>query len=135
MPLAPNPPASASRLPLLALAAASFGIGTTEFVIMGLLPDVAGSLHVSIPQAGYLVSGYAMGVVVGAPIVAIAPAGLPRKTALLALMVVFIIGNLGCALAPTYGLLMTARIVTAFAHGAFFGIGAVVASNLVAREQ
>jgi MFS transporter, DHA1 family, inner membrane transport protein len=121
--------------PILALAAASFGIGTTEFVIMGLLPDVAGSLHVTIPQAGYLVSGYAMGVVVGAPIVAIATAGLPRKTALLALMAVFIIGNLGCALAPTYGLLMTARIVTAFAHGAFFGIGAVVASDLVARQQ
>jgi MFS transporter, DHA1 family, inner membrane transport protein len=112
--------------PILALAAASFGIGTTEFVIMGLLPDVAGSLHVSIPQAGYLVSGYAMGVVVGAPIVAIATAGLPRKTALLALMAVFIIGNLGCALAPTYGLLMAARIVTAFAHGAFFGIPAVL---------
>ena len=121
--------------PILALAAASFGIGTTEFVIMGLLPDVAGSLHVTIPQAGYLVSGYAMGVVVGAPIVAIATAGLPRKTALLALMAVFIIGNLGCALAPTYGLLMAARILTAFAHGAFFGIGAVVASDLVAREQ
>jgi DHA1 family inner membrane transport protein len=120
--------------PILALAAASFGIGTTEFVIMGLLPDVAGSLHVTIPQAGTLVSGYAMGVVVGAPIVAIATAGLPRKTALLALMAVFIIGNLGCALAPGYGLLMAARIVTAFAHGAFFGIGAVVASDLVARE-
>jgi DHA1 family inner membrane transport protein len=121
--------------PILALAAASFGIGTTEFVIMGLLPNVAGSLHVSIPQAGYLVSGYAMGVVVGAPIVAIATAALPRKTALLGLMALFIIGNLGCALAPTYGLLMTARILTAFAHGAFFGIGAVVASDLVAREQ
>jgi MFS transporter, DHA1 family, inner membrane transport protein len=120
--------------PILALAAASFGIGTTEFVIMGLLPDVAGSLQVTIPQAGTLVSGYAMGVVVGAPIVAIATAGLPRKTALLALMAVFIIGNLGCALAPGYGLLMAARIVTAFAHGAFFGIGAVVASDLVARE-
>jgi DHA1 family inner membrane transport protein len=121
--------------PILALAAASFGIGTTEFVIMGLLPDVAGDFGVSIPQAGYLVSGYAMGVVVGAPIVAIATAGLPRKTALLALMAVFIIGNLGCALAPTYGLLMAARVVTAFAHGAFFGIGAVVASNLVPSEQ
>lgn len=121
--------------PILALAAASFGIGTTEFVIMGLLPDVAGDFGVSIPQAGYLVSGYAMGVVVGAPIVAIATAGLPRKTALLALMAVFIVGNLGCALAPTYGLLMAARVVTAFAHGAFFGIGAVVASNLVPSEQ
>jgi MFS transporter, DHA1 family, inner membrane transport protein len=134
-PLSPANGTSMISRPILALAAASFGIGTTEFVIMGLLPDVAGSLHVSIPQAGYLVSGYAMGVVVGAPIVAIATAGLPRKTALLALMAVFIIGNLGCALAPSYGLLMAARIVTAFAHGAFFGIGAVVASDLVAREQ
>jgi DHA1 family inner membrane transport protein len=121
--------------PILALAAASFGIGTTEFVIMGLLPDVAGSFGVTIPQAGYLVSGYAMGVVVGAPLVAMATASLPRKTALLALMAVFIIGNLGCALAPTYWLLMAARIVTAFSHGAFFGIGAVVARDLVPREQ
>lgn len=102
---------------------------------MGLLPDVARSLSVTIPQAGYLVSGYAMGVVVGAPIVAMATAGIPRKTALLALMALFTIGNLGCALAPDYWLLMTARVVTAFAHGAFFGIGAVVASNLVPREQ
>ena len=122
-------------LPILALAAASFGIGTTEFVIMGLLPDVARSLSVTIPQAGHLVSGYAMGVVIGAPIVAMATAGIPRKTALLALMALFTIGNLGCALAPDYWLLMTARVVTAFAHGAFFGIGAVVASNLVPREQ
>ncbi|WPO44552.1 MFS transporter [Tardiphaga sp. 42S5] len=122
-------------LPLVALAAASFGIGTTEFVIMGLLPDVARSLSVTIPQAGYLVSGYAMGVVIGAPIVAMATAGIPRKTALLALMALFTIGNLGCALAPDYWLLMLARVVTAFAHGAFFGIGAVVASNLVPREQ
>ncbi|WP_371421000.1 MFS transporter [Tardiphaga sp.] len=122
-------------LPILALAAASFGIGTTEFVIMGLLPDVARSLSVTIPQAGYLVSGYAMGVVIGAPIVAMATAGIPRKTALLALMTLFTIGNLGCALAPDYWLLMLARVVTAFAHGAFFGIGAVVASNLVPREQ
>ncbi|WP_283804906.1 MFS transporter [Tardiphaga robiniae] len=117
------------------MAAASFGIGTTEFVIMGLLPDVARSLSVTIPQAGYLVSGYAMGVVIGAPIVAMATASIPRKTALLALMALFTIGNLGCALAPDYWLLMTARVVTAFAHGAFFGIGAVVASNLVPREQ
>jgi DHA1 family inner membrane transport protein len=122
-------------LPILALAVASFGIGTTEFVIMGLLPDVARSLSVTIPQAGYLVSGYAMGVVIGAPLVAMATAGMPRKTALLALMAVFIIGNIGCAMAPDYWLLMTARVVTAFAHGAFFGIGAVVASNLVPREQ
>lgn len=122
-------------LPILALAVASFGIGTTEFVIMGLLPEVAQSFGVTIPQAGYLVSGYAMGVVVGAPIVAIATAGLPRKTALLALMAVFLAGNLGCALAPSYALLMTARVLTAFAHGAFFGIGAVVARDLVPRER
>ena len=122
-------------LPILALAVASFGIGTTEFVIMGLLPEVAQGFGVTIPQAGYLVSGYAMGVVVGAPIVAIATAGLPRKTALLALMAVFLVGNVGCALAPSYGLLMAARIVTAFAHGAFFGIGAVVARDLVPREK
>ncbi|MBE7244844.1 MFS transporter [Methylobacterium radiotolerans] len=122
-------------LPILALAVASFGVGTTEFVIMGLLPEVAQSFGVTIPQAGYLVSGYAMGVVVGAPIVAIATAGLPRKTALLALMAVFLAGNLGCALAPSYGLLMAARILTAFAHGAFFGIGAVVARDLVPREK
>jgi MFS transporter, DHA1 family, inner membrane transport protein len=122
-------------LPILALAIASFGIGTTEFVIMGLLPEVAQSFGVTIPQAGYLVSGYAMGVVIGAPIVAIATARLPRKTALLSLMGVFLIGNVGCALAPSYGLLMAARILTAFAHGAFFGIGAVVARDLVPREK
>ncbi|MCJ2018850.1 MFS transporter [Methylobacterium sp. E-065] len=122
-------------LPILALAVASFGIGTTEFVIMGLLPEVAQSFGVTIPQAGYLVSGYAMGVVVGAPVVAIATARLPRKTALLALIGVFLAGNLGCAVAPTYGLLMAARILTAFAHGAFFGIGAVVARDLVPREK
>lgn len=122
-------------LPILALAAASFGIGTTEFVIMGLLPDVSRSLGVTIPQAGYLVSGYAMGVVIGAPLVAMATAGMPRKAALLALMAIFTIGNLGCAIAPNYWLLMAARIVTAFSHGAFFGIGAIVASNLVPRAQ
>ncbi len=121
--------------PILALAAASFGIGTTEFVIMGLLPDVARSLDVTVPQAGYLVSGYAMGVVVGAPLMAMATARLPRKTALLALMAIFLLGNVGCAVAPNYWLLMAARVLTAFAHGAFFGISAVVASDLVPRHQ
>jgi MFS transporter, DHA1 family, inner membrane transport protein len=135
IPEAAAPERFAVPLPILALAVASFGIGTTEFVIMGLLPEVARSFGVTIPQAGYLVSGYALGVVVGAPIVAILTAGLPRKTALLALMGVFLAGNLGCALAPTYGLLMAARILTAFAHGAFFGIGAVVARDLVPRDK
>lgn len=122
-------------LPLLALALAAFGIGTTEFVIMGLLPEVATDLGVGIPSAGLLVTGYAMGVVVGAPIVAILTNGLPRKATLVGLMAVFIVGNLHCAIAPSYGLLMAARVVTAFCHGAFFGIGSVVAADLVPRQQ
>ncbi len=122
-------------LPILALALASFGIGTTEFVIMGLLPEVAQSLGVTVPQAGYLVSGYALGVVVGGPLVAMATARLPRKSVLLSLMAIFLLGNVGCALGPTYGMLMAARVVTAFAHGSFFGIGAVVARDLVPPER
>ena len=122
-------------LPLLALAVAAFGIGTTEFVIMGLLPDVARDLSVSIPAAGMLVSAYALGVTIGAPIVAIAVANMPRKKALMSLIGVFIVGNLLCAVAPRYGVLMAARIVTAFCHGAFFGIGSVVAAGLVAPNR
>ncbi|SDB82611.1 MFS transporter [Paraburkholderia lycopersici] len=122
-------------LPLLALAVAAFGIGTTEFVIMGLLPDVARDLSVSIPAAGMLVSAYALGVTIGAPIVAIAIANVPRKQALMRLIGIFIVGNLLCALAPNYSILMAARIVTAFCHGAFFGIGSVVAAGLVAPNR
>ncbi|MCP3726262.1 MFS transporter [Paraburkholderia sp. CNPSo 3272] len=122
-------------LPLLALAVAAFGIGTTEFVIMGLLPDVARDLSVSIPAAGMLVSAYALGVTIGAPIVAIAIANVPRKQALMRLIGIFIVGNLLCALAPNYSVLMAARIVTAFCHGAFFGIGSVVAAGLVAPNR
>ena len=122
-------------LPLLALAVAAFGIGTTEFVIMGLLPDVARDLSVSIPAAGMLVSAYALGVTIGAPIVAIAVANMPRKKALMSLIGVFIVGNLLCAVAPGYAVLMAARIVTAFCHGAFFGIGSVVAAGLVAPNR
>lgn len=123
------------KLALFALALASFGIGTTEFVIMGLLPDVAVDLGVTIPQAGMLVSGYALSVVIGAPVVAILTAKLPRRGALLALMITFIVGNLMCAIAPSYGWLMLARVVTAFCHGAFFGIGAVVAADIVAPHK
>lgn len=122
-------------LPLFALAVAAFGIGTTEFVIMGLLPDVARDLGVTIPAAGMLVSGYALSVTIGAPIVALLTAKLPRKTVLLGLMGVFILGNLLCALAPDYWSLMAARVLTALCHGAFFGIGAVVATGLVPRHQ
>lgn len=121
--------------PLMALAAAAFGIGTTEFVIMGLLPEVAADLGVSIPAAGLLVTGYAAGVVIGAPLMAIATNGLARKATLVGLMAIFVIGNLLCAVAPSYELLMGARVVTAFAHAAFFGIAAVVAADLVAPER
>jgi DHA1 family inner membrane transport protein len=122
-------------LPLLALAASAFAIGTTEFIIMGLLPDVAGSLGVSIPSAGLLVTGYALGVAVGAPIMAALTNRWRRKTVLLALMGVFIVGNLFCAVAPDYWSLMAARVVTSFAHGSFFGVGAVVAAGLVAKDK
>ena len=135
MPLAPKTPASASRLPLLALALASFGIGTTEFVIMGLLPDVAGDLGVTIPQAGLLVTGYALSVAFGSPFLAVATARMDRRKALLLLIGIFILGNLLCALAPNYALLMAARIVTALCHGAFFGLGAVVAATLVPEQK
>ena len=117
---------------LLALALSAFAIGTTEFVIMGLLPEVASDLHVSIPTAGWLISGYALGVAIGAPIMALLTAKLPRKRTLILLMSIFIVGNALCALAYSYNLLMLARVVTALCHGAFFGIGAVVAASLVA---
>jgi len=122
-------------LPILALAVASFCIGTTEFVIMGLLPEVAADLGVTIPAAGLLVTGYALGVVVGAPVIAVATASLPRKPVLIALAALFVLGNLLCAVAPTYWLLMAARVVTAFGHGAFFGIGSVVAASLVPANR
>ena len=121
--------------PLFALAVAAFGIGTTEFVIMGLLPDVARDLGVSAPAAGMLVSGYALGVAAGAPILAVITAKWPRKQALIGLMGLFIFGNILCALAPNYTMLMIARVVTAFCHAAFFGIGAVVAAELAPRGK
>jgi len=127
-------PSTSSRA-LLALAAASFGIDSTEFVIMGLLPDVAHDLRATIPQAGLLVSGYALGVVFGAPILAVATARLDRRRALLLLIGIFILGNCLCAIAPSYALLMGARIVTEFSHGAFFGLGAVVAANVVPSQK
>ena len=121
--------------PLLALAIAAFGIGTSEFIIMGLLPDLADDYRVSIPKAGILVTGYALSVTIGAPLVAIATSRLERKLALLLLMGIFTLGNLACAVAPTYNLLFAARVLTALCHGAFFGIGSIVATNLVPRKQ
>lgn len=120
---------------LLALAAAAFGIGTTEFVIMGLLPEIGRSLDVSIPQAGQLVSGYALSVTIGSPIMAILMGRFPRRKSLLALMAIFILGNGLCALAGSYNTLLAARIFTALAHGTFFGIGAIVAAEVVPKHQ
>ncbi|MET0282663.1 MAG: MFS transporter [Steroidobacteraceae bacterium] len=126
-------PETPSRMPagVYALTAGAFGIGTTEFVIMGLLIQVAADLHVSISQAGLLISGYALGVFVGAPLLTAATVRLPRKAVLVGLMVVFTLGNLACALAPNYTVLMAARVLTSLAHGTFFGVGAVVATSLV----
>lgn len=120
---------------LYALTAGAFGIGTTEFVIMGLLLQVAADLHVTLAAAGLLISGYALGVFVGAPLLTAATSRLPRKTALVALMVIFTVGNLVSALAPSYVVLMIARVITSLAHGTFFGVGAVVATGLVAEDR
>jgi MFS transporter, DHA1 family, inner membrane transport protein len=122
-------------LALYALTAGAFGIGVTEFVIMGLLIEVGADFGVSISAAGLLITGYALGVVVGAPIVTIATGRWPRKTVLLVLMAIFTLGNAACALAPDYWSLMAARVLTAFAHGTFFGVGSVVATTLVAPNK
>ncbi|KUM82252.1 MFS transporter [Streptomyces curacoi] len=122
-------------LALLALAVGAFGIGTTEFVMMGLLPEVADDLHISIPTAGYLVSAYALGVVIGAPLLAAVTARMSRRTVLIALMALFVAGNAASALAPDHSWLLVARFVSGLPHGAFFGVGAVVATNMVAPER
>jgi DHA1 family inner membrane transport protein len=120
---------------VLALTAGALGIGTTEFIIMGLLLQVAADMHVSVPVAGLLISGYALGVFVGAPVLTLATRRMPRKTVLLALMAIFTLGNAACALAPNYELLMAARVLTSLAHGTFFGVGSVVATSLVAEDK
>ncbi|OMI37874.1 MFS transporter [Streptomyces sparsogenes] len=122
-------------LALLALAVSAFGIGTTEFVMMGLLPNVADDLGTSVPTAGYLVSAYAIGVVVGAPLLTALGSRVPRKRMLILLMALFTVGNLASALAPSFGLLVAGRVLAGLPHGAFFGVGAVVAARLVAEER
>jgi DHA1 family inner membrane transport protein len=118
-------------LALLALAISAFGIGTTEFVMMGLLPHVADDLGTSVPTAGYLVSAYALGVVIGAPLLTVLGSRIPRRRMLVLLMAVFTVGNLASALAPGFGLLIVGRLLAGLPHGAFFGVGAVVAARLV----
>ncbi|MFE9020225.1 MFS transporter [Streptomyces sp. NPDC007808] len=122
-------------LALLALAIGAFGIGTTEFVIMGLLPEVAGDFEVSIPTAGLLVTGYALGVVLGAPLMTALGTKVSRKRMLMLLMGLFILGNLLSALAPGFAAMLIGRVVASLAHGAFFGIGSVVAADLVAPDK
>lgn len=120
---------------LLALAVGAFGIGVTEFAPMGLLPVIASDLGVSIPVAGLLISAYAVGVMVGAPLMTLTTGRVPRRTLLIALAAVFALGNVLAALSDGYAMLLFARIVTSFNHGAFFGVGAIVAASLVPPQR
>lgn len=122
-------------LSLLALAISAFGIGTTEFVPVGLLSTIADDLNISITLAGLLISGYAMGVAFGAPILTALTNKMSRKTLLMALMVIFIIGNSIAAVSTSFGLLLAARIITAFSHGVFFSIGSTIAADLVPEHK
>jgi MFS transporter, DHA1 family, inner membrane transport protein len=121
--------------PLLALAVGAFGIGVTEFAPMGMLPVVANGLDVSIPSAGLLISAYAAGVMIGAPIMTLLFSRFGKRTALISLMAIFTVGNIMSAFAPGYWSLLFARIVTSLNHGAYFGLGAVVAASLVRPEK
>lgn len=120
---------------LVALAIGAFGIGTTEFAPMGLLPVIAAGVNVSIPTAGLLISAYALGVMIGAPIMTLALGRVPVKKALMLLMTLFVVGNLLSAIAPDYWTLLAARLVTSLNHGAFFGLGSVLAASLVPKER
>ncbi|WP_081609874.1 MFS transporter [Mesorhizobium sp. STM 4661] len=122
-------------LPLFALFFAAFAFGTTEFVIAGVLPQVAQGLGVSVPTAGYLVSGYAGGIAVGGPLLALATNGISRKALLLGLAIAFTIGQAACALAPDFSSMLLLRIAVAVAHGAYFGVAMVVAVGLVPKDK
>jgi DHA1 family inner membrane transport protein len=123
------------RKSILALTIAAFGIGTSEYVIMGLLPDLARSFSISIPKAGVIVSAYALSVTFGSPLLALALSRQERKRSLVILMAVFILGNVCCALSSTFALMLAARIVTALCHGAFFGTASILAANIVPKEK
>lgn len=122
-------------LALWALTLSAFAIGTTEFVIVGLIPTIAASLQVSVPSAGLLVSLYALGVAIGAPVLTAMTGRVPRKQLLLGLMVLFTVGNLVAWMAPNYPALMAARVLTGLAHGVFFSIGSTIATSLVPKEK
>jgi DHA1 family inner membrane transport protein len=125
------PPPAVLKLAILALALGGFGIGTNEFVAMGLLPEIATSYHISEPTAGHVISAYALGVVIGAPLIAALTARVPRKALLLSLIAVFTLGNVATIVAPTYESLIVARFVAGLPHGAFFGIAALVAARML----
>ncbi|MGB6118129.1 MAG: MFS transporter, partial [Mesorhizobium sp.] len=122
-------------LPLIALFIAAFAFGTTEFVIAGVLPQVAQGLDVSIPAAGYLVSGYALGIAIGGPLLTLATHRLSRKTLLLCLTILFTLGQVACALAPDFTSMLALRVAIAVGHGAYFGVAMVVAVGLVRKDQ
>ncbi|UQX87164.1 MFS transporter [Jatrophihabitans telluris] len=130
-----RPAAKHANLALFALAIGGFAIGTGEFVSMGLLPNIAAGVNISIPQAGHVISAYAIGVMVGAPLIAAFAAKWPRKRLLWVLMAAFVLGNLASAVAPNYPTLLLARFFSGLPHGAFFGIGAVVGASLVAPTR
>jgi DHA1 family inner membrane transport protein len=136
-PAAASSPGSVRQAHLaeLALAVGGFGIGTGEFGIMGLLPDVAGDIGVSIPVAGHVISAYALGVVVGAPVIAVLATRLSRRMLLLALMAVFAVGNVASSLAPDYGWLALLRFLTGLPHGAYFGVASLVAARMAQPNQ
>ncbi|MGV9671949.1 MFS transporter [Gordonia sp. NPDC003504] len=132
---APPSPARPIRWAILAMALGGFGIGTTEFVAMGLLPNIAHAMSVSEPSAGIVISAYALGVVIGAPLIAALTARMSRRTLLIALMVAFTIGNAATVVAPTFGLLIAARFVAGLPHGAYFGVAALVAAHLAGPRK
>ena len=122
-------------LPLIALFVAAFAFGTTEFVIAGILPDVARGLGVSVPSAGYLVTGYALGIAIGGPLLTVATTNVSRRTLLVSLALVFTAGQVACALAPGFASMLLVRVAVAVAHGAFFGVAMVVAVGLVREDK
>lgn len=123
------------NLGLLALAVGAFGIGVTEFAPMGLLPVIASDLGISIPAAGLLISAYALGVMLGAPLMTLTTGRVPRRMLLIGLAGIFTAGNLLAAISDGYGMLLAARILTSLNHGAFFGVGSIVAASLVPPQR
>src|SRR5688572_2274943 len=122
-------------LPLLSLFLAGFAIATSSFVVAGLLPEIALDLCVTVPTAGLLVTAYAFGVAVGGPLLSLVTSRFRRKPTILALMAIFVVGQVFCALAPTYELILAARLVISLSHGTFFGLAAILAVGMVPPDR